>query len=673
MAAPPAAARPQRTFPWWLVLALVGLDYFSTLAYLPSIAVQAAEAVGYPRQVAPLAALGVVLVTLFGAVPIYAYVVGRSPEGEGATGLLDRVVHGWLGKVLVLVLLGFVATDLVITRTLSLSDASVHITHNPIWRREVAWSAANRETMRSWLPAALQGGFFDFWNEQLVLTVILSVAGFGFWTLLLGGFTRWFLRLAAAVVTVFVVLNLVLLGGALVHVLDHPGLWERWLGEVRPPDAAGGVWVLVAATLFTFPQMALGLSGFELSLAVAPLVAGRGTEADPNRGRVRNTRKLMLATALVMSVLLLASVLATTLLVDDRELGPNGAATHRALAYLAHGGTLRSEAGATLPLCGEVFGSLYDLSTVLILCLAGASVTLGLRDLVPHILTRFGMQMRWAARIGLILHLFNCVILLVTLVFHADVGRQQWAYASSVLAILTGAACAALLDLRRRWRGSHLRPLILAWPALVAAFFLGMAGLTVYLNRSGLAIALLFVAVVVVTGFLSRYLRSLELRFEGFTFADEASRRRWEEVRNLEFQVLVPHRPGHLSLEEQEARVRKQHRLAAEVPIIFLEVTLGDPSDFLNAPLLEVCRDCGREVVRISRCASVAHVLAAVLLEFTHIGRPPEIYFDWSDESPLAANLHFLFLGQGNVPWMVHALIRRAQRDPLKRPRVVIG
>src|SRR5947209_5736257 len=82
--------------PWWLVLGLVGLDYFSTLAYLPSLAVEAAG------PLAPLAALGVVLVTLLVAVPVYAYVVGRSPPGQGATGLLERTVCGWRGKVLVL-------------------------------------------------------------------------------------------------------------------------------------------------------------------------------------------------------------------------------------------------------------------------------------------------------------------------------------------------------------------------------------------------------------------------------------------------------------------------------------------------------------------------------------------------------------------------------------------
>src|SRR3954454_10243062 len=101
------------SYPWWLVLCLVGLDYLSTLAYLPSVALEA----GGAGVLAPLAALSVVVVTLLGALPVYLYVVGRSPHGHGATGLLAGRVRGWRGKLLVLVLLGFVATDFVITRS----------------------------------------------------------------------------------------------------------------------------------------------------------------------------------------------------------------------------------------------------------------------------------------------------------------------------------------------------------------------------------------------------------------------------------------------------------------------------------------------------------------------------------------------------------------------------
>src|SRR6516164_5930478 len=129
-------------FAWWLVLAMVGLDYFSTLAYLPTVAVEAVQ--DRSPALAPLAAAGVVLVTLFGALPVYFYVVGRSPHGEGATGLLERRVRGWRGKVLILVLLGFVATDFVITRTLSVADAAHHVTANSFWHDHVRWAQEHK-------------------------------------------------------------------------------------------------------------------------------------------------------------------------------------------------------------------------------------------------------------------------------------------------------------------------------------------------------------------------------------------------------------------------------------------------------------------------------------------------------------------------------------------------
>src|SRR5690349_20784053 len=118
------APKPERTHRWPLVLSLVGLDYFSTLAYLPSIAVDAAG------WLAPLAALWIVFVTLLMALPIYCYVVGRSPHGRGATGLLERLVPGWGGKLLMLGLLGFAAADFVVTRSLSIADATTHLVHN---------------------------------------------------------------------------------------------------------------------------------------------------------------------------------------------------------------------------------------------------------------------------------------------------------------------------------------------------------------------------------------------------------------------------------------------------------------------------------------------------------------------------------------------------------------
>jgi hypothetical protein len=679
----PAAASPSlRTYVWPLVLCVIGLDYFSTLAYLPSIAV---EAVGARKALAPLAALGVVAVTLVAAVPVYCYIVGRSPHGKGALGMLERLVRGWVGKTLVLVLLGFVAADYVVTRSLSASDAAVHIVHDPFWRQ----LNLGGDALGSLLPAWIS----DRATEQLVVTVGLACLTFFFYALLLRGFRPPFMVLAAVVVGLYLLLNAVVIGSAAVYAAERPQLLLDWWTRDVPAqsgmhvnDLAGLIGPLSLLLMLTFPQLALGLSGFELSMVNAPLMRGRpGDDAahpPPPAGagqgggsNVRNTRLMLVTAAVIMSLFVLGSIFAVSLLVPEAGLREDGQPVHRALAYLAHGGELAVGPGQTInPLFGPWFGLAYDAVTVVILGMAGASATIAFRGLAPHFLARFGMEPRWATRVGWTQHLFNVVILVVTVVFHASVTDQQWAYATSVLVLLASASVAAMLDVDVRWRGRLIRPLVVMPFAVVSLFLLSMIGsLFVRLELSGFVIALGFVAVLLATGFTSRWLRSTEPRFEGFAFADEASEKRWKEICQLEFQVLAPHRPGDVTLMALEEDVRRKHRLGQDTPIIFIEAFVGDPSDFSHAPLMRIEREGGREVIRVHRCASVAHVLASMALEFRRVGRPPELYFEWSHESPLAANLNFLLMGEGNIPWMVHELIRKAEPDPAKRPRVVIG
>lgn len=718
-----AALRKLPSFAWWLVLGLVGLDYFSTLAYLPALAVDDAA------DMAPFAILGVALLTLFAALPVYLYVAGRSPHGRGATGLLEKYVSGWGGKLFILILLGFIATDFIITRTLSTADASKHLIHNSYWQPQLDWLTQNKDTLREVLPPWLSGLLFDWWSEQMVLTVLFSLIGFAFYMLLLRGFSRAFVYLAAFVVVLFLVLNGIVVGSGLVFLRQHPERIDKWMNvvrsgtglqiggvpeeeidepDMRPPDMpppdmpppepevrfvslGETLAALIFGLLLKFPQLALGMGGLELSMASAPLVRGRPDD-DPEhpRRRIRGLRLLLIVAAVLMAVFLTASTFVVTLLVPKTLMHPaqipegqtdpaaavEGPARNRALAYIAHGEKLEGGvSGAEINrLFGPAFGTLYDVSAILILCMAGASVAISLRGLVPEYLNRYGMQMRWAEKIGVILQLFNLVILIVILYFHASVSDQQWAYAGSVLVLLFSASLAVAIDLSSRWSGSAWVMLFVPPFGLIALIFFSLAGLTFWNNPSGLVIALLLIAVTFLTAAVSRWIRSTELRFQGFTFADEESFARWEAIRQLEFQVLVPHRPNNFrTLAEKEIEIRERHRLGAEVPIVFIEAVLGDPSNFLHEPIMSVLKEDGREVVRVTHCASIAHVLAAIALEFREVGRPPEIHFGWSEESPLSANADFLLWGEGNIPWMVHALLRRSERNSERRPRVVIG
>src|SRR6478609_11497088 len=121
---PHASATSNHHQSFWLwVMCLTGVDYFSTLAYQPSIAYENAG------LLAPFATVVLVLVTVLGALPVYRYVAGQSFTGQGSIGMLANLVSGWPVKILVLTLLGFAATDFVITKTLSAADAAEHLIH----------------------------------------------------------------------------------------------------------------------------------------------------------------------------------------------------------------------------------------------------------------------------------------------------------------------------------------------------------------------------------------------------------------------------------------------------------------------------------------------------------------------------------------------------------------
>jgi hypothetical protein len=88
---------------------------------------------------------------------------------------------------------------------------------------------------------------------------------------------------------------------------------------------------------------------------------------------------------------------------------------------------------------------------------------------------------------------------------------------------------------------------------------------------------------------------------------------------------------------------------------------------------MKIEQEEGRFIMKITGAASISHTLAAVALEMAKVGRPPEIHFGWTDESPVSGTLGFLLFGEGNVPWMVRELIRRAEPDEAKRPLIIIA
>jgi hypothetical protein len=675
-AEPPASSSHSHQTFWLWVMCLTGVDYFSTLGYQPSGAFVNAG------MLAPLATVVLVLVTLCGALPVYMYVARKSFNGQGSIGMLAKLVSGWPGKVMVLVLLGFAGTDFVITKTLSAADAAEHMIQNPNWpwreAREAAPDASKEER-----EAITENRKTSEDHQRRVVTYLLLV--------LLGGmFMRGFrevVGLAAVLVGIYLLLNLIIVLNGAVFLIDHPDRVQAWFHQVETGDwhikekprivSGTGLFSIIALSVLIFPKLALGLSGFETGVAVMPLIKGDAGDrpAEP-LGRIRNTRKLLILAAVIMSFFLLSSSFLVCTLIPPDAFSRNETddpdkkyALDRALAYLAHG-----DGPDKIMLAGEAFGTIYDISTVVILWFAGASAMAGLLNLVPQYLPRYGMAPEWARAIRPLVLLLTGINLLVTWMFDASVSAQSDAYATGVLALITSAGVATVIE---RFRENKEAP---SWRKRVSWGYLFITVVFVYTTLAvviekpvGIKIAAFFIVTILVTSFISRIARSREMRFQGFYVPDAMSKLMWDTIKHLELSVLVPHRPGRRSLTLKDSAIRREHRIPRDVMIIFVEVELTDASEFLNEPWLEIREEEERYVMKISRAASIAHTLAAVALDMAKVGRPPEIHFGWTDETPWSGTLGFLLFGEGNIPWMVRELIRRAEPDPERRPFIVVA
>jgi hypothetical protein len=630
----------------------------------------------------------VAAVTLFLALPLYWYIAGRSPHGGGSTALLERSAPGWFGKLLVLVLLSFGAVDLVFTRTFSASSAAEHLIHSPHpdWQQSLNNATREGEQFRQQLPDGVRRATEGYWNRPTVVTLLVLTLGTVIGLVFFRGYTRAFVRVAVVTVVVYLALTLIVVVSGAGYLAQNPQLVEAWWADVwagnwKPGAGARpvGDWAaLVAACVPLFPFLALGLSGFELTLMSMPLIRGKPSDShEKPRGRIRNTRLLLTVAAVTMSAYLLGSTLVTTVLIPAPALTTDGQAKYRALAYLAHDGRLSdgAVASAMCPAFGLPFGTAYDVSTVAILALAGLSVGITLSAWVPPYLYRLGMEFDWSVKLGALMYLLLAVKFGVVLYYKADLDAQRGAYLTSVLAVFAFAALTAVIDVHHKRKRLGWRKPFRVAPLFVLALllFAGSGLFVAWLRPAAAVLAGSFVLVILGVSIVSRAWRSTELRFAGFVFADKASEYEWGRLKASDYPILVPIRSGGEPLREKEIAIRTRHRIPGTVPIMFVQAELADPSEFTHPARVRIAREDGRFVIHVTRCVSIPHAIAALALEVSSEGAVPEVHFGWSAENPVTANLHFVLFGHGNVPWMVYTLIRRANVPEDRKPRVIVG
>ncbi len=609
------------THPWYKVMCLTGVDYFSTLGYQPGIAFLAAGALS------PVATLILILLTLFGALPIYSKVAAASPNGEGSISMLEALLTRWESKVLVLVLLGFAATDFIITITLSAADATAHIIENPFTQK------------------------YDYLHHEVWITLVL-----------IGTLSAVFLKgfkeavgIAVFLVVIYLALNAVVVSVGLYELSQHAGLIPEWRTKLftAHSNPAG----MIGAAILVFPKLALGLSGFETGVAVMPLVKGDPTDTPTHPlGRIRNTRKLLRVAAVIMSLFLLASSFITAILIPAEAFEKGGEANGRALSFLAH------------KYLGDYFGTVYDISTISILWFAGASAMAGLLNIVPRYLPRYGMAPEWAKATRPLVLVFTSVAFAVTIIFQANVDAQGGAYATGVLVLMTSAAIAVTMA---AWKNGSLKYIF----ALITLVFAYTTITNIVERTDGVKIASFFILAIIITSLISRALRSTELRIEHVELDNKAKEFIKELTKCCEIRI-IPNRRDRGNEREyfyKEKEVREDNHIPADDAIVFFEVRPTDASEF-SGELKVRGVSLGPYKILRTKSPAVPNAIAAFLLEVRHMtGKIPHAYFGWSEGNPLQYVFRYIFLGEGDTAPVTREVLRLAEPDPDRRPSIHIG
>ncbi|MFC5164156.1 amino acid transporter, partial [Nonomuraea angiospora] len=134
-----------------------------------------------------------------------------------------------------------------------------------------------------------------------------------------------------------------------------------------------------------------------------------------------------------------------------------------------------------------------------------------------------------------------------------------------------------------------------------------------------------------------------------------------------------PHQRDQAEYNDKLREAWLTHRLRPAEPVLFVEATVPDASEFESELHVRGEERFGHKILSVETSA-VPNALAALLLHMRdRTGSVPHIYFHWTEGTPVVAMLRYLVFGGGDVPPVTREVLRQAEPDPQLRPRVHVG